>query len=258
MDANSPHRDAAAVRVKREALRRLAEARRSDPLDGYAGDYLRFADFDCECEHVVPWTISAEVVHADLMLIAQDWASEDFLSGLSAEEHEEQRRTGQISRLATNVNIRDKVLPRFGPTFAETYATDAFAFVKRGAMTAPLPFADLVRSTAAYALPQIGIVRPKMVLCLGSRTFNAVRRAILQRSGDALPPGGRRWIRLAESWRIADPFHTDYEGIPVFGIAHPGGQGTRASGGPKTTEPRLEALAAFFAVLVGSSAKVSK
>jgi hypothetical protein len=71
--------------------------------------------------------------------------------------------------------LRYRVLPRFGPTFAETYATDALAFVKRGAMTAPLPFADLVRSTAAYALPQIGIVRPKMVLCLGSLTFAVAR-----------------------------------------------------------------------------------
>lgn len=252
MDTILHHREAASERIKSEALRRLVEARRRDTLVGYTGDYLRFADVDCDCEYVVPWTISADAVHADLMLIAQDWTSVDFVRGLDAKEREEQRRTGQIARLATNVRIREQVLPHFGLTFAQTYATDAFAFVKRGAMTAPLPFGDLVRSSAAYALPQIGIVRPKMVLCLGSRTFNAVRRAILEHRGAAWAPGDRRWIRLAESWCIADPFHTDYEGIPVFGIAHPGGLGTWASGGPKTTEPRLEALGAFFARLTAA------
>jgi hypothetical protein len=31
---------------------------------------------------------------------------------------------------------------------------------------------------------------------------------------------------LAEATRIEEPYHTEYLGIPVFGVAHPGGNGT--------------------------------
>ena len=60
--------------------------RQIDTLDGYSRKYFRLTDFDCECDHVVPWTISACNVDADLMLIAQDWASEDFLNALSEQQ----------------------------------------------------------------------------------------------------------------------------------------------------------------------------
>lgn len=243
------HPDASfsATATKKAALLALAERRRRDPLLGYSRSYAHLADVGCDCDHVVPWTISAPNVDADLMLIAQDWASKDFIDGLSPAERTEQRATGQISDLPTNRRLKDKVLPRFGVTFEGTYATDAFAFVKHGPMNAYIPPADLVRSALAYALPQIAIVRPKMVLCLGSATFNAVRRAVLDARGRPGHAGERAWVRLSEAWRILDPFHTEYEGIPIFGVSHPGGSGTRASGGEKVTGPRLDALADFFA-----------
>jgi hypothetical protein len=51
---------------------------------------------------------------------------------------------------------------------------------------------------------------------------------------------------LADAWRIEKPYHTEYLGIPVFGVAHPGANGTRASGGPGVTTPRWQALGNFF------------
>src|SRR5207244_4061604 len=98
---------------------------------------------------------------------------------------------------------------------------DAFAFIKSGKMNAPIYFPDLIRSVRTYTLLQIDIVRPKMVVCLGSAPFNAIRRA--------LNNDGR--INLSRAFRVESPFHTDFEGIPIFGVAHPGGIGTRAVGG---------------------------
>jgi endonuclease I len=58
--------------VKKSALLELARSRQMDTMDGYSRKYFQFKDFDCDCDHVVPWTISACNVDADLMLIAQD------------------------------------------------------------------------------------------------------------------------------------------------------------------------------------------
>jgi restriction system protein len=232
--------------AKKSALLRLARGRQTDTLDGYSRKYFHFRDFDCDCEYVVPWTISACNVNADLMLIAQDWASEDFLNGLNDDQRQTQRALGQFPDLPTNLKTQDLLTEHMSISFRETYATDAFAFVKSGKMNARIPFRDLVRSAATYALPQIAIVRPKMVVCLGSASFNAVRRAIITNGSER--PGNTKLKRmpLADAWRIEEPYHTEYLGIPVFGVAHPGANGTRASGGPEVTTPRWHTLGNFF------------
>jgi hypothetical protein len=235
--------------AKKSALLELARRRQMDTLDGYSRKYFHFRDFGCDCDHVVPWTISACNVDADLMLIAQDWASEDFLNGLTEVQRQMQRALGQFPDLPTNQKTQDLLAEHMSISFYETYATEAFAFVKRGKMDARIPFRDLVRSAAAYALPQIAIVRPKIVLCLGSASFNAVRRAIADNRSEPLSNTRRKWIPLAEAWRIEDPYHTEYLGIPVFGVAHPGANGTRASGGPRVTTPRWQALGNLFRVV---------
>jgi hypothetical protein len=103
MKVNS--RDTATMNTdgKRFALLALARKRQADALDGYSRRYFHLRDFDCECDHVVPWTISACNVDADLMLIAQDWASEEFLNGLSEDERQVQRALGQFPSLPTNI-----------------------------------------------------------------------------------------------------------------------------------------------------------
>jgi restriction system protein len=166
----------------------------TDTLDGYSCKYSQFGDFDCECDHVVPWTISACNVDADLMLIAQDWASEDFLNRLTDLQRQMQRELGQFPDLPTNKKIKDLLAEHMSLSFCETYATNAFALVKPGKMNARIPLRDLVRSAAAYALPQIAIVRPKIVLCLGSATFNAVRRVITNNGSEPLGKAKRKWI----------------------------------------------------------------
>jgi uracil-DNA glycosylase len=115
---------------KRAALLKLVRKRQADTLDGYSREYYHFRDFDCECDHVVPWTISACNVDADLMLIAQDWASEEFLKVLDQDQLQLQRELGQFPALPTNRNIKVLLQEHMSVSFGDTYATDVFPFVK--------------------------------------------------------------------------------------------------------------------------------
>ncbi|MEY9741220.1 hypothetical protein ABIF65_000594 [Bradyrhizobium japonicum] len=226
--------------AKRTALFALTLKRRSESFEGYSRRYLNFADIldgYYECDHVVPWTTSACNLDAELMLISQDWASEEFL--LKTGKDPKQREQGQVENLATNQNIKVMLRRHMNLSFEETYATDAFAFIKSGSMNARIPFSDLVKSTLEYALPQIKIVRPKMVLCLGSAPFNALRRACNLRG----------WMNLERSFQVGTPFHTEVCGVPVFAVAHPGGTGTRAVGGWDKAEPRWKSLGHYFQLL---------
>jgi hypothetical protein len=129
---------------------------------------------------VVPWTKSACNVDAKLMIIAQDWASEKYFQRpKNRTSWRDTLRThlGQDPQLPTNRNIR-RLLRCFGIKWRQTYATDVSIFIEPGNMNGDVPDALLRYCAIKYTIPQLRIVRPKMVLCLGSRTFNAVRYAL--------------------------------------------------------------------------------
>jgi len=156
---------------KRKALFRLAKQRQADRLPPYAC----LADFHggfYECDLVSPWSKSARNVDAEVMIIGQDWASSDVLEKKPSEDR---RRLGQESSSTTN-----KKLPEFlgymGLQFCETYATNAFPFIKRGSKSERIPRKDLVYCAETYTLPQIEIVSPLMAICLGKAAFRAVYR----------------------------------------------------------------------------------
>jgi restriction system protein len=94
---------------------------------------------------------------------------------------------------------------------SEVYATNVFPFVKLGGNSS-IPHRDLVRAAREFALPQIEIVRPRLAVCLGKATFNAV----------AVAAGGRRAKSLAEA--IASPF--EFGQTQVYCQAHTGQQST--------------------------------
>ncbi|MGJ4960177.1 hypothetical protein ACQR1H_31390 [Bradyrhizobium sp. HKCCYLRH2015] len=222
--------------AKRDALLQLARKRQEATFERYTKRYFNLADFHggyYETDHVVPWTISACNVDAELMLICQDWASSDFLN---KPRNPEQKKSGHDATLPTNINIKEILREHFDLSFADTYATDVFPFIKEGAMDAKIPPRDLVRSASEYALPQIEIVRPKMVICLGSDPFNALRYALNK---------GKR-IPMERAYMVETPFHTEFAGIPIFGVVHVGGQATAFAGGKAVLRPRWQALGAYF------------
>lgn len=197
---------------KANRLAALAQLRRHPDAgtcrDGYSRDYRRVEEFhDCyydQHDWVSPWTLSACNVDSDLMIIGQDWASEDFLQ---KDPNPKIRQFGRDPALATNRNLKRLLQEAFGRRFEDTFATNAFVFAKPGGMTSRLPAADLILSVKRFSLKEIEIVRPKMVICLGIGTFNAIRGAL-----------GLRAVKL-EAIDYSSPA-VMYCGTEVYGVPH--------------------------------------
>ncbi|MGJ4893357.1 hypothetical protein ACQR1Y_34595 [Bradyrhizobium sp. HKCCYLRH3099] len=150
--------------------------------------------------------------------------------------NERQKQCGHDATLPTNINIKRILREQFDLSFEETYAADVFPFIKEGSMGAKNPFRDLVKSASEYAVPQIDIVRPKMVICLGSAPFNAIRSST----------NNGKWMPMKNAYMVEAPFHTELTGVPIFGVIHVGGQATAFAGGKAKLEPRWQALGAHF------------
>jgi restriction system protein len=157
---------------KRQRLSELANQRKAARLDRYAC----LADFHngiYECDHVSPWTKSGNNVDADVMVIGQDWASADML----AKWPEHVAELGYDPRLLTNRNLDDLLARHLGLRRSDCYLTNLFVFIKSGDASSSIPFADLVWNAHSFTIPQIEIISPKLVICLGLRTFRALMRA---------------------------------------------------------------------------------
>lgn len=205
------------------ALKALAQRRREAAAgtreDGYSRDYK-----DIEVFHdgfydshpwLSPWTVSACNVDSNLMVIGQDWASEDFLM---KPPNARQRDLGHNPDLQTNKVMKRLLRDAFDRDFNDLFATNAFVFVKPGNMSRRIPRADLVRSSATYTLQEIRIVRPKIAICLGGATYNALRAALKHR----YQPIKRANHEAPE---------VVFESTEIYGVPHVGAWGLNTSGG---------------------------
>jgi restriction system protein len=200
---------------KREELLQLAWRRQADRLE----PHYCLADFHngyYECDHVSPWTISACNVDAEIMLIAQDWASSEILEG---ERVPDRKEKGQDSWRRSNKNLKD-FLELIGLQFSDTYATNAFPFIKHGAMNRSIPSEHMANCVRIYTLPEIEIVSPRMAICLGKATFKAVCRAAELGDIEWLTKSARPGAHIP---RIG---YTE-----IYGMPHMGDQGVNNAGG---------------------------
>lgn len=158
---------------KQQKLKALARRRQRSRWPGYKGigDYHRGA---YECDHVSPYTKTAGNVHSKIMVILQDWSSD---AALSQDVDLDSVTYGYATGLHTNRNLAKLLKEHFSVSLSDIYATNLFPFIKSGQMGTNIPRSDLVRAAQEFALPQINIVRPKLVICLGLVTFNALREA---------------------------------------------------------------------------------
>ncbi|MDF0578914.1 uracil-DNA glycosylase family protein [Bradyrhizobium yuanmingense] len=189
----------------------------------------------------MPWTKSACRLDADLMIIGQDWASEGYLRrNDGAKQRADRALTGQDAHLATNQNLKRLLASHFGLCFSQTYATNVLVFIKRGGISSNVPMKDLRACAVAYTLPQLEIVKPRMALCLGAKTFNSIRSALgLGRLGwqDACIPSA----------------HTRMGPTEIYGLPHTGSWGTKNAGGPQAVEAIWADLARRFHMLADSA-----
>jgi restriction system protein len=193
---------------KHARLLELARLRKTTSWPGYKciGDYHggRY-----ECDFVSPYSRSAHNVDAKLIILLQDWASDDVLSG----PYLHARCTvGHDPNRGTNKRLKDLLWRNFRLKLEDVYATNVFPFVKFGSMSASIPMRDLAPAARTFAIPQIRIVEPRLAVCLGKAAFDAV----------IVANGGRRFKSLAEA--IASPL--EIGNTMVWCQAHTGQLGT--------------------------------
>jgi uracil-DNA glycosylase len=161
--------------LKIARLRQLAAKRKSANMEEWPGcsnigDYHQGA-YD-EHDFVSPYSLSAHNEDAEVLLLLQDWASR---GSMSERVHEKTRELGHDPKLVTNKRLKEWLGAFLKLDLADTWATNLFPFLKPGGMSAPIAPELLRRAAREYALPQIEIIQPRLVICFGLATFNAVR-----------------------------------------------------------------------------------
>ena len=200
---------------KKRKLKALAAKRKQARWKGYRG----IGSYHCgkyECDHVSPYTKSAGNVDADIFVMLQDWSShKDLNRGFSRDI----QRHGYTPNFPTNVRLIELLKSVFGVELSNTYATNLFPFVKQGPMNARIPASDMRRAAREFAIPQVEIVSPKIVICLGLPTFRAMQAECGERRSRSIPDA------------LANPFSLGSS--EVWCQAHTGGLGraTRNRGG---------------------------
>jgi hypothetical protein len=167
---------------KKAKLRDLAGLRKASHWSGYKniGDFYGGC-YECE-EHVSPYTNDAGNVDSDIFVMLQDWLSEEDIK--PPDPNPEIRSEGYTPSANTNRYLQKLLSTHFGGLqIRQIYATNLFPFVKPGATSAPIPYRDLVRAAREFGIPQIEIVRPRLVIALGVATF----RPLIAVAGPKIP-----------------------------------------------------------------------
>lgn len=163
--------------------------------------YMQPEDFGYDFrEWVSPYTKGACKI-GGLAIVLQDWASAD---GLSGDPNPNVQRFGRTRSLLTNKRLEAALMGATGLTLEETYATNAFPFIKPGGMSSNLRLSDLVRAVNEFTLPELELARPTLVIALGAMTFKALHRCGVE--AIALPHPAARGMSsrgYVEMWRSA-------------------------------------------------------
>jgi restriction system protein len=221
---------------KQKQLDEVVEARKQ-PFKNYKrlGDYHGF-----ECAYVSPYSKGAHNLDSDVLILLQDWSSDEVLTRSRGPSE-----LGRDPGLPTNKNLDVLLESSFGMKLSDTYATNLFPYIKLGGLSSRIPFGDLVYAAVTFALPQIRIVAPKLVVCLGKNTYNALRVAA----------GLKRCRDMASA--ISSRFEIDLEGgrvATVWAQAHPGvlGQRNRNREHPGRTSEDWERMSQLLALGLGA------
>ncbi len=157
---------------KRQLLLELAQLRQRTRWDGYHS-LAEYHDGAYECDWVSPYSKTAGNVDANVFILLQDWSSHDYLS---RPFNPKSADLGHTPNLPTNCNLKRLLHQTFNLGLEDVFGTNLFPFIKPGGISTRIQNKDLDRAALEFALPQVRIVKPTVVVCLGLATFNAIRR----------------------------------------------------------------------------------
>ena len=121
---------------------------------------------------VSPYTKGANTC-GGVALVLQDWASAE---GLGATPHPEIQLHGRAPWLLTNKRLQELLGRVLGTDLSGIYVTNVFPFVKRGRMSAPLPYSEVLSAARRFAVRELELARPTTVLALGTVASQALRK----------------------------------------------------------------------------------
>lgn len=216
---------------KTSQIKSLALLRSRDDLSLLSRSYKHVGDFHGGIydtwELVSPWSKSACNTGSDVMIIGQDWYSEDAIN-----KSIDPFTLGYNPDAPTNKNLFILLKDKLNRNFSDVYATNIFVFVKEGGASATIPRSDLIYSAKKYTLEEIKIVSPKAIICLGSETYNTICRAA------ELEP---------RPFKVAFKEPIVYKNSLIFGVPHTGTLGTNNAGGMHKVLEIWEQLAELLA-----------
>ncbi|MBU3656340.1 MAG: hypothetical protein FGM23_08320 [Alphaproteobacteria bacterium] len=214
---------------KLDRIRDLSYKRRQDRLEGF----LNVSDFhdgryDTH-DFVSPYSKTACNLDADVMLIGQDWSSEDRLNkGYS----EVIAKLGYDPTIPTNKNLKKLLKEFLNLDFGDCYATNLFVFIKKNGMSGSIPKKDFVYCANKYTIEEIKIINPKIVICMGSNAFKILSKIMT---------GNEKTLK-----DYNDPIYDANSGAHIIGVYHPGGQGTANAGGTEKVRERWAKIGEFY------------
>jgi restriction system protein len=156
--------------TKCQRLGRLAALRKASRWAGYPC-VQDFHGGKYDSDHVSPLTKAASNVDARVFVLLQDWATDKNLAGPLDQDALDLGYTSSEPTVPRLAELLDRHLQT---PLQDAYLTNLFPFVRVGDAIAP---ADLIKAAKTFAIPQIEIVRPQVVVCIGLRVFDALRRA---------------------------------------------------------------------------------
>ena len=162
-----------------------------------------------ECDVVSPTSIVANNLDADVMLMGQDWDAEE---GCRRPPNYDVA-LGYDPEWPTNKNVDSLLEVGLKLSRKDVYWTNLFPFIKGGDASAPIPVRELRNAATDFGIPQIEIVRPRVVVCFGLATYNAIAWACEQ----------PRFGRVSQA--IETPFTHTGSGATIWCQSHPGALG---------------------------------
>jgi len=151
-------------------------------------------------EWISPYTKGAHST-GGLAIVLQDWASAD---GLAGGPDSDVQLIGRTRSLLTNKRLEAALKAATGLTLADTYATNAFPFIKPGGMSNNLRFSALLKAVSIFTGPELKLARPSLIVALGAQTFKALTRSGIQAVPLPHPAArGMSGADYAQMWRDA-------------------------------------------------------
>ncbi len=176
---------------------KASEPREYNPRNDAANGFY-FVNIPTEFDGKEPWvsprTRLASDVDSDYVILLQDWAPTNLLDLKDPLKKDKIRKLGYDPDCKTNrhlheyvkiINIRvDKIkIEQYDAERVHTFITNAFPFLKSGDAQAYIPTRVFHWAYREFCDMQIAFLKPRFVICCGSRVYYETWTRFKQQSG---------------------------------------------------------------------------